>query len=248
MQSCWVGWEEGGLHLGSQIERLNPWKPSAGFAGGGEHASHGVDLLLAAGGLRVLSAPAIRSLGLAGGWHGADTRYPSFKNKIKIKKQMPLEGADIPAQWTVSTCIPGGDTAVLSLQLSQTSCSSRSTLKLLDPHVLAGKSHIPSLTFPSEHLDWACWKAWKALPRPQGRWDPLRDRFPNVKEPLEGVRTLPRGLSLPRILAALATRRVWLQKQPYSHQKWDVFAAADSREGEMLWGERGDVVEPGRCG
>lgn len=26
-----------------------------------------------------------------------------------------------------------------------------------------------------------------------------------------------------------------------------VFAAADSREGEMLWVERGDVVEPGRC-
>lgn len=60
---------------------------------------------------------------------------------------MPLEGADIPVQWTVFTCIPGGDTTVLSLQLSQimaVSHSSGSTIKPLDPCCPAGKK----ITFP----------------------------------------------------------------------------------------------------
>lgn len=222
MQSCWVGWEEGGLHLGSQIERLNPWKPSAS---GEEQASHGVDLLLAAGGLHVLSAPAICSLGLAGGRDGADTRSPSFKNKRKIKKE---PDATRGSRYSCSVEFPpaplGGHTTVLSLQLSQTVAASRSsvsTVKSLDPHVLAEQNHIPSLTSPSEQLDRACWKAWEALLRPQGHWDPLREKFPNAEEPLEGLRVLQRDLSPPRVLTALATREVRLQKQLYSHQKWD---------------------------
>lgn len=124
---------------------------------------------------------------------------------------MPLEGADIPVQWTVFTCIPGGDTTVLSLQLSQimaVSHFSGSALKPLDPCVLAGKK----ITFPCWQLDWACWKTWEALLRPQGHWRPLRERFLNVEKHLEGLRMLQCGLSLPCILAALATREVCLQK------------------------------------
>lgn len=105
------------------------WKP----LDSGEEVIHGVDLLLAVGGLCVLSALEIHSFGLARSQLREDTTSPNFKNKIKIKKTDATRGSS----WTVVTRIPEGDTMVLSLQLSSTCRTCGNTLKSI--HVLAGE-------------------------------------------------------------------------------------------------------------
>lgn len=111
------------------------WKP----LDSGEEVIHGVDLLLAVGRLCVLSASEIHSFGLARSQLREDTTSPNFKNKIKIKKPDATRGSRYSCSWTVVTSIPGGDTMVLSLQLSSTCRTCGNTLKSIDLHVLAGE-------------------------------------------------------------------------------------------------------------